>query len=66
MEPSPLSKEGGVRTVIFNGKNFENWKYSVSIALKGNKLIPIVDGTHPRPPEVNTDVSIQTYLFGTH
>ena len=53
MEPSPLSKEGGgVRTVMFNGKNFENWKYSVSIALKGHKLIPIVDGTSPRPPEV--------------
>ena len=41
------------KTVTFNGSNFANWKFSVSIALKSHNLISIVDGTQGKPLPVS-------------
>jgi len=46
------SREGGIKTVTFNGTNFNTWKYSVFIRLKEHDLVPIVEGTKPKPVEV--------------
>jgi hypothetical protein len=69
------------KTVQFNGKNFENWKCSVNIALRSHNEVPVVDGYRTRPTEVRTDGVVahqpvidewvkndnlaQSYLFNT-
>lgn len=50
------SREGDrIKTVQFNGKNFDTFKFSVSIALRNHDLIPIIDGTRTKPEPVCTD-----------
>ena len=47
------NREGGrVRTVQFNGLNFDTFNYSVRIALRRSNLIPIIEGTRLKPPPV--------------
>ena len=47
------NREGGrVRTVQFNGLNFDTFNYSVRIALRRSNLIPIIEGTRLKPPPI--------------
>lgn len=39
------------RIVKFDGRNYQLWKFSVSIALKSNELMEIVSGKERRPEE---------------
>jgi hypothetical protein len=43
------SREGSIQTVKFNGNNFNIWKYSLFIRLREHDLVPIVEGTRPKP-----------------
>ena len=54
MDATP-SREGSVKTVKFNGKNFNIWKYSFFIRLREHNLLPIVEGTRLRPAAVTVD-----------
>lgn len=38
----------------FDGSNFQLWKFSVSILLKAEKLMPVVDGTEAEPVDQST------------
>lgn len=39
----------------FDGTNYQLWKFSISIILKAEKLLPLVDGSEPRPPNTEQD-----------
>ena len=59
-----------VRTVQFNGQNFDTFKFSVNLALRRSNLIPIVEGTRlkPEPVYTSTEITIQylTYTYRVH
>ena len=52
MESNPSTREGGIRTERFNGKNFAIWKYSIQLRLQEHDLKTIVNGTRAKPAEV--------------
>lgn len=52
MESNPSQREGSIKAVKFNGRNFAIWKFSLFIRLREHDLIPIVDGSRPKPAEV--------------
>lgn len=54
MDAAP-SREGSVKTVKFNGKNFNIWKYSLFIRLREHNLVSIVEGTRLRPATVTVN-----------
>ena len=45
-------KEDNIKIAKFNGRNFNTWKYSVYIKLRDHDLVPIVEGTKPKPQVV--------------
>lgn len=49
MLSNPSQREGSIKTVKFNGRNFAIWKFSLFIRLREHDLVPIVDGTRPKP-----------------
>ena len=51
MEQQTL-KEDNIKIAKFNGRNFNTWKYSVYIKLREHDLVPIVEGTQPKPQVV--------------
>ncbi|KZS06469.1 Copia (Gag-int-pol)-like protein, partial [Daphnia magna] len=60
METLPTRDDARVKTVNFNGRNFETWKFSVNIALRNFNLIPIVDGTKTKPQPRTNDAAVVT------
>lgn len=43
------------RVLKFDGKNFQHWKFQITAALVANELLGIVDGTEPRPNNLNDE-----------
>lgn len=52
MESNPSTREGGIKTERFNGKNFAIWKYSIQLRLQEHDLKTIVNGSRAKPAEV--------------
>ena len=52
MESNPSTREGGIKTERFNGKNFAIWKYSIQLRLQDHDLKTKVDGSKTKPAEV--------------
>ena len=61
METNTSSREGNIKTVKFNGKNFAIWKYSLFIRLREHNLISMVEGSRLNPVEENKNKNKAKY-----